>query len=218
MDQPVLVAQERVQTGKGAARKLRKNDQLPAIFYGPESENTMLTVSYSDFEKIIQSGSGENTLFNLEIQAKDGNRTKTAMLKELQSDPVENNYLHVDFYEISMDKEITVDVAIELTGTAVGVTNGGILENIRRELTVTCLPGKLTRTIEVDISDLDIGDSLHVEDIRLPEGMTAMEDGHLTVAIIAPPAVEEVEEVEEEEVEEMAAESEETGTDESEAE
>ncbi len=221
MDQPVLVAQTREQTGKGAARKLRRNDQLPAIFYGPGSETTMLTVNYSEFEKIIQSSSGENTLFNLEIQAKDGNRTKTAMLKEVQSDPVENSYLHVDFYEVSLDKEVTVNVAIELTGTAVGVTNGGILENIRRELTVSCLPGKLTSTIEVDISDLEIGDTVHVEDIPLPEGMKAMEEGHLTVAVIAPPIVEEVEEVEEEEAEEaeeIAAESEETGAEKSDSE
>jgi large subunit ribosomal protein L25 len=217
MDQPVLVARTRQDTGKGAARKLRRNDQLPAIFYGPGSEATMLTVKYSDFEKIIKGGSGENTLFNLEIQAKDGNRTRTAMLKEVQSDPVLNSYLHADFYEISMDKEITVNVAIELKGTPVGVTNGGMLENIRRELTVTCLPGKLTRTIEVDISNLDIGDTLHLEDIRLPEGMKAMEDSHLAVAVIAAPAVAE-ERVEEEELEGAAAESEETGGKESDAE
>jgi large subunit ribosomal protein L25 len=178
----------------------------------------MLTLNYSDFEKIIQGGSGENTLFNLEIQAKDGNRTKMAMLKELQSDPVENSYLHADFFEVSMDKEVTVNVAIELTGTAVGVTNGGILENIRRELMVTCLPGKLTNTIEVDISNLDIGDTLHLGDIRLPEGMRAMDDAHLAVAVIAAPTVAEVEEVEEEEAAEITAESEETGAEESETE
>ena len=221
MDQPVLIAQTREQTGKGAARRLRRNDQLPAVFYGPGSESTMLAVSYSEFEKIIQSGSGENTLINLEIQAEEGTRKKTAMLKELQSDPVENFYLHADFYEVSMDKEVTVDVAIELTGTSIGVSNGGILENIRREISVSCLPGKLTNTIEVDISNLDIGDALHLEDIQLPEGMTAMEEGHLTVAIVSPPIVEEVEEVEEEEAgeeEEMAAESEEAGAEESETE
>jgi large subunit ribosomal protein L25 len=217
MDQPVLVAQTREQTGKGAARKLRRNDQLPAIFYGPESDATMLTVNYSDFEKIVQSGSGENTLFNLQIQSKDGTRARTAMLKEIQSDPVENAYLHVDFYEISMDKEVTVNVAIELKGTAIGVTNGGILENIRREVMVSCLPGKLTRTIEVDISNLDIGDTLHLKDIRLPEGMRTIEDAHLTVAVIAAPTVAAVEEVEEEELEKMAGESQEKDTEESEA-
>jgi large subunit ribosomal protein L25 len=138
------------------------------------------------------------------------------MLKELQSDPVHERYLHADFYEISMDKEITVNVAIQLSGTPVGVTNGGILENVKRELSVSCLPDKLTSAIDVDISDMDIGDAIHIEDIQLPEGMKALEDGHLTVAVIAAPAMEKEEgEGEAEEMEEGAAELEGTSAEES---
>jgi large subunit ribosomal protein L25 len=204
MAQPVLTARERQDTGKGAARKLRKEGQIPAVFYGPGLEPQKLAVSYSDFERIVQGTAGENVIISLEVESHGKNAAKSVMLKELQSDPVHERYLHADFYEISMDKEITVNVAIQLKGTPVGVTNGGILENVRREISVSCLPDKLTSTIEVDISEMNIGDALHIEDIQLPEGMTALEEGHLTVAVLAAPAMEKEEEGEE--FEEEAAE------------
>jgi large subunit ribosomal protein L25 len=214
MAQPVLAARERQETGKGAARKLRQQGQIPAVFYGPGLEPMKLAVPYSDLERIVTGVSGENVIIALEVESEGRSQTRSVMLKELQSDPVHEKYLHADFYEISMDKEITVNVAIQLNGTPIGVTNGGILENIRREVAVSCLPGKLVDAIDVDISDMDIGDALHLEDIQLPEGMRALEDGHLTLAVIAAPAVEK-EEVEEEveeilEGEEVAAGSEET--------
>lgn len=214
MAQPILAARERQETGKGAARRLRQQDQIPAVFYGPGLEPMKLAVAYKDLERIVTGVSGENAIIALEVESQGKTQTKSVMLKELQSDPVHERYLHADFYEISMDKEITVNVAIQLNGTPVGVTNGGILENVRREVSVSCLPDKLTNAIDVDISAMDIGDALHLEDIQLPEGMRALEDGHLTLAVVAAPAVEE-EEVEEEveeilEGEEAAAESEET--------
>ncbi len=213
---PALAARERQESGKGAARKLRQQGRIPAIFYGPGSKPMKLAVEYIDFERIITGTSGENVIIALEIEAQEGNQNRTVMLKELQSDPVQERYLHADFYEISMDKEITVNVAIQLSGTPVGVTNGGILENVKRELSVSCLPDKLTSAIDVDISGMDIGDAIHIEDIQLPEGMRALEDGRLTVAVIAAPAVEK-EEVEGEagEAEEGAAELEGTSAEES---
>ncbi len=216
MAQPVLAARERHESGKGAARKLRQQGQIPAVFYGPGQEPMKVAVAYSDFERIVKGTSGENVIIALEVESQGKSQTRSVMLKELQSDPVHEKYLHADFYEISMDKEITVNVAIQLNGTPIGVTNGGILENVRREVSVSCLPDKLTNAIDVDISDMDIGDALHIEDIQLPEGMRALEDGHLTIAVIAAPAVEK-EEVEEEieEGEEVAAESEETSAEES---
>jgi large subunit ribosomal protein L25 len=214
--QPALAARERQDSGKGAARRLRQEGRIPAIFYGPDSNPMKLEVDYLDLERIVTGTSGENVIIALEIEAQKGSQNRTVMLKELQSDPVHERYLHADFYEISMDKEITVNVAIQLSGTPVGVTNGGILENVKRELSVSCLPDKLTSAIDVDISDMDIGDAIHIGDIQLPEGMKALEDGHLTVAVIAAPAMEE-EEVEEEaeEMEEGAAELEGTSAEES---
>jgi large subunit ribosomal protein L25 len=204
MAQSMLAAQVREKTGKGAARKLRQNEQIPAIFYGPDTESIKLTVNYSELEDIINKGEGENIILDLKITSEDGSETKKVILKELQVVPVQDTFIHADFYEISMDKEITVDIPIRLVNTPVGVTLGGILQQIRRELTVTCLPDKLVDSLEVDVSELEIGDSVHIKDIELPEGIFCADEAHLTVAVLAAPSVKEEEEVEEEELEEEA--------------
>jgi large subunit ribosomal protein L25 len=201
MDQPALTARVRHLTGKGAARKLRKKDQIPAVFYGPKTEPVMLAVGYPELERITQHGGGENIILDLEIQSDDGSETRKAMLKELQVDPVMDTYIHADFYEISMDRVITVDVPIRLVNTPVGVSNGGILQHIRREFTISCLPDRLVEVINADVSNLDIGDSIHIRDLELPEGITSLEEDHLTVAVVVAPTVVH-EAVEEEAVEE----------------
>ena len=219
MSQPVIAARVRKNKGKGAARKLRKNNQIPAIFYGPKTEPVMLAVDYSELKGIMKRGSGENIVIDLQVQSDQGTETRKAMLKDLLMDPVKDTFLHADFYEISMDKKITVGVPIRLVNTPVGATDGGILQHIRRELTISCMPGKLIDFLDLDVSGLDIGDSLHIRDIELPEGITTAEEDHLTVALVAAPTVtpEAVEEevVEEEEVTEEEAESKEESAEES---
>ena len=219
MSQPVIAARVRKNKGKGAARKLRKNNQIPAIFYGPKTEPVMLAVDYSELKGIMKRGSGENIVIDLQVQSDQGTETRKAMLKDLLMDPVKDTFLHADFYEISMDKKITVGVPIRLVNTPVGATDGGILQHIRRELTISCMPGKLIDFLDLDVSGLDIGDSLHIRDIELPEGITTAEEDHLTVAIVAAPTVtpEAVEEevVEEEEVTEEEAEPKEESAEES---
>ncbi|HDZ23986.1 MAG TPA: 50S ribosomal protein L25 [Desulfobacteraceae bacterium] len=191
MTQPVLAAYLRKSTGKQAARKLRRNNQVPAIFYGPGTETVMLTLDYPELERLLKQAGGENIILELQVKSDKGTESKRAMLKDLQVDPVKDTYVHADFYEISMDKEITVAVPIQLINTPVGVTNGGILQHIRRELTITCLPDKLINVFDLDVSGLDIGDSIHIRDIELPEGITTAEEGRLTVAVMAAPTVEE---------------------------
>ncbi len=211
MDQVVLAAKVRENKGKGAARRLRKNNQIPAIFYGPDTKPIMLAVDYPDLEHIINQDSGENIIFNLQVKSDHGTETRKAMLKDILIDPTKDIYLHADFYEISMDKKITVGIPIRLLNTPVGVTNGGILQHVKRELTISCLPDKLIDSFNIDVSGLDIGDSIHIEDIELPDGITSIEERHLTVAVIAAPSVITEEKVEEEiveEVEEKAAEPE----------
>jgi len=209
MTRPVLAAYLRKSTGKEAARKLRRNNQVPAIFYGPGTETVMLTLDYLELERLLRQAGGENIIVDLQVKSDSGTESKKAMLKDLQIDPVQDTYIHADFYEISMDKEITVAVPIQLINTPVGVTNGGVLQHIRRELTITCLPDKLINVFDMDVSGLDIGDSIHIRDIELPEGITTAEEGHLTVAVMAAPTVEEEEEEEEEiGLEEEAAEPE----------
>jgi len=209
-----LAVQKRDNKGKRAARKIRAENKLPGIFYGPGISPVMLTVDYSELEEIVTKGSSEQTILDLHLDTGNGVENKKAMLKELQTDPLSGAYLHADFYEISMDRDITLNIPIQLVNIPVGVSQGGILQHIRREIEITCKPDKLIESIEIDVSGLDIGDSLHIRDIDLPEGVTTSEDGHLTVAVVAAPAAEKSVEAEEEEMEE--AEVEESETDDSE--
>jgi large subunit ribosomal protein L25 len=128
------------------------------------------------------------------------------MVKELQVHPVTRNFLHVDFYEIDMARKIRVNVPVVTTGTAIGVERGGILQIIRRELEVLCLPGQIPETFEIDISDLDVGDAVHVEEIPLSGDIEIPHDVDFTVVTVTSPKLE-VEEEEEEEEEEAAEEA-----------
>jgi large subunit ribosomal protein L25 len=205
MDQPKLSVRIREAKGKGAVRKLRRNDQIPAIFYGPKTSPMMLAVDYPELERVLKQSSGENVILDLLVETDKGTETRKAMLKDLIIDPVKENCLHVDFYEISMDREITVDIPIRLTNTPVGVADGGVLQQVTRQLTISCMPDKMIDALELDVSALAIGDALHVKDIELPEGIKTEEEALLTVALVAAPTVEEEPVVEEEAVEEAAA-------------
>ena len=201
MAQPVLAARARAHKGKAAARKLRNNNQVPAVFYGPKTEPLMLTLDYPELERVIRQGGGENVIVDLKIQSEQGIDTRTAMLKDLQIHPIKDIYVHADFYEISMDKEITVGIPIHLIHTPTGVPKGGVLQHIQRELMISCLPDKLIDAIEIDVCGLDIGDSLRISDIQLPEGMMSVAEHDATIAVVAAPTVV-PEGAEEEEVEE----------------
>jgi large subunit ribosomal protein L25 len=189
MGEPTLAAKIRTGTGKGVARKLRANNQIPAIFYGPSTKPVPLALDLSELQSILRQATSENIILDLQIRSDDAEETRKAMLKDLQLDPVRDVCLHADFCEISMDKPITVDIPIRLLNTPIGVTNGGILQHPKRELSITCLPDKLIDFIEVDVMGLDIGDSLHIQDIKLPMGIATTDEGHLPIAAVAAPAV-----------------------------
>jgi len=197
MPQLSLAARVRTDTGKGAARRLRRSDQVPAIFYGPNSQPVMLAVKYLDLKTLLKSASSENVIFQLQIESGQGSSNKTVMLKELQADPIKPVYYHADFYEISMDKELTLNVPVHLVGTPAGASKGGILQHVKRDLSVACLPGNLVEFLEVDVTALDIGDAVHVKDLVLPTGMKTAEDADTTIAVVTAPHVvaEKVEEV-----------------------
>jgi large subunit ribosomal protein L25 len=205
MDQPVLAARVREEKGKGAAKRLRRANQMPAVFYGPQTESVMLSVDYPELQHILKQGNVENVVIDLQLESDQGTETKKVMIKDLMIDPVKDVCLHADFLEISMEKEVTVEIPIHLKNTPKGVVNGGILQHVRRELSVSCLPDKLVNVFEVDVAELDIGDSLHVSDIVLPEGIHLLDDDHLTVATVSAPAVVQEEVAEEEEMEEEMA-------------
>lgn len=195
-----LEANHRKSTGKGQARALRRQGLIPAVLYGPKIESMLLTISDFDLGKIHKESGGEHVILDLVIK-NGGTQNITAMIKDMQTAPVTRQCLHVDFYEISLDEEITLKVPVELTGKSIGVERGGFLQLVRHGLEVSCLPADIPDKIEVDVSDLDIGDSVHVEDIDLGEKVKLIFDSNFTVATLVAPTVEE-EEVPEEELEE----------------
>jgi large subunit ribosomal protein L25 len=202
-----LESKDRSTIGKGSARKLRSMGRLPAILYGPKTSSIMLSLDYKQFDKILGEKSAENIIFDLKIDSLGKTNSKKVMIKEIQKDPVTRDRLHVDFYEISMEKELEVSIPIYLVNEPIGVTQGGILEHIRRELRISCMPKNLVDKIDIDVSNLDIGQSLHIEDVSFPPGLNSLEDGDLTIAtVVAPSIEEEMEEEVEEEVEEVESE------------
>jgi len=184
-----LAAQLRTAKGKEAARKIRRNRQVPGIIYGPQTQPVMVAVGYSELYKVVKKATTENIMLDMQIESEKGTESKKVMLKDLQTDPIKDTFIHADFYEISMDTELTVEIPIHLVNTPVGVTKGGILQHVKREIEISCLPDKLIDFVEVDVSGFDIGDALHVSDIPLPEGITCLDDEDLTVAVVAAPTV-----------------------------
>ncbi len=207
-----LRARRRTGTGKGPARALRREGFVPAVLYGPETDSVLLTVSASDLQKMYQESSSQQVIVNLIIE-NGGTQKKTVMVKETQTSPVASQLLHVDFCEISLDKELTVKVSVELVGKSKGAENGGILQLVRHQLEVSCLPVDIPDKIEVDVSHLDIGDSLHVEEIALAGKVKLLYDTNFTVVTVSAPTVKEEERAEEElaEAEEVSAEGEAEG-------
>ena len=185
-----LKAEMRTAVGRSAARKLKAQGAIPAIVYGGKNKPQALQVSARDINAMLSHASGENILVELEIAGEKSNRM--ALVQEIQHSPLGGTVLHVDFHAVSMDEKIHAEVPVEATGTANGVKNfGGLLEQNLRSLAVECLPRDLPDRITVDVSNLNIGDSIHVRDIQLPNGVTPKVQLDLTAFSVLAPTVEE---------------------------
>jgi large subunit ribosomal protein L25 len=197
--------------GNGPARQLRQKGLVPAVIYGPGKDAEMLSVNARDLEKALKGSHTIQVLLNLNIE-NGGSETRKAMIKDLQTDPVSRKMLHVDFYEIDPNRKILMKVPVVTTGKAAGVEMGGLLQIIRRELEVLCLPGEIPEVIELDVTDLNIGDSIHVKDIQLGGDLEIPTEVDFTViTCIGKKAEAEEEEVEGEEgAEEATAEADDT--------
>jgi large subunit ribosomal protein L25 len=206
MEKPVLRAEIREGTGKGAARKLRSKGLIPAIFYGPRSKTVPLVIDAKEFKKTLQTEAGENVLIDLEIMKEGRSDRKVVMVKDLQVDPLQRMTLHADLYEVAMDEMVMVEIPIHLVGKPEGTKMGGILEQIRRTIEIQCLPGNIPKGIDIDVSALKIGDSIHIQDVNV-ENVKILSDTNYTIATVVPPVVEE-EKVAAEVVPEAAAEGE----------
>ena len=201
----------RTKVGNGPARALRREGKIPAVLYGPGAEPVLLSVAVNDLEQALKKSKAAQILLNVLIQNGETS-TKSAMIKELQTHPVSRDFLHVDLYEIALDRKITVKVPIAIKGKSIGVEEGGVLQTVRRELEVSCLPFAIPEVIEIDVTDLDIGDSIHVGKISIGGDVELMDDDHFTVVTVLSPKVEEVE-VEELEDEEEGVEPDAEGED-----
>jgi len=190
-----LVVELRGGRGKGAARKLRQAGRIPGVLYGRGHPSLAVSLDPLGLERALQrSDAGVNTLFDLRVEGGAGPGAKVVLVKELQREPVGGRMLHADLYEVDLSQTVQVEVPIHVVGVPRGVSlDGGILDHALRELAVECLPRAIPDEIQVDVSDLGIGDSLHVRDLRLPEGVTLRDDLDLSVvSVVAPRKEEEV--------------------------
>jgi large subunit ribosomal protein L25 len=190
MERPVLTAEIREGIGKGRAKKLRLQGLIPAIFYGPRSQTIPLMIQSKDLAKALQTEAGENVLIDLDIRKGAKSDRKVVMLKDIQIDSLRRVTLHTDFYEVAMDEMVTIEVPIHLIGKPEGTKMGGILEQVRRVIQVQCFPGDIPKSIDVDVSPLKIGDSIHVQDIQV-EKAKIISDSNFTIATVVPPVIEE---------------------------
>lgn len=189
-EQVKLSATSRREKGKGVAKKMRREGRLPAIVYGHKTTPIDLTIDTKQLLNFIAEGKGEHRLFVLSIEGNGKPAEKTVMIKELQIDPVKRTFLHVDFFEVSMDEEITLSIPIRLVGESPGVKMGGVLQQVRREIEIKCLPSRIPDSLEIDVAALNIGDSVHLSDVPLPAGIKVLEDADVTIATVLAPTVE----------------------------
>jgi large subunit ribosomal protein L25 len=190
MPEIVVAAEGRTDKGKNVNRRLRAKGMIPGVVYGAAKKSIPVAVSPKEITTILRSASGENTLFDLELEGK----RRKVILKEFQLEPVQGRLLHADFYEVALDRTLEVRVHVELQGTPVGVkVQGGILDFVTRELEVECLPADIPERIVVDISELELGKHIRVSDLKIPEKVKVLTELDIVVVhVVAPRAEEEV--------------------------
>ena len=194
MERITITVEKRGETGKGVARSLRRNYMIPAILYRG-GDSLPIKIPKKEITQFINTTSGEQVMVNL--QFKDG-ESKLALMKDYQVDPTKRELLHVDFFEVLLTEKVKVSVHITTTGESIGVKrDGGQLQNPLREIEIECLPDKIPGHVKIDISGLEIGQSLHVGDLKLEEGIKVLTNHGEVIANVIAPAVEAVAPVEE---------------------
>jgi large subunit ribosomal protein L25 len=186
MNRIALNVELRDQTGKGPARRLRAAGKIPAIFYGKKTEPIKIAIDLHSFKKVYDQA-GSNPVFELQGMSGSGRPTRVAVLKERQINPVDSSFVHMDFLEVFMDEAIQVSVPLEFTGKCVGVELGGMFQAAARDVLVSCLPDRIPDVIRVDITELRVGHSIHVGELALPEGVSALQDPKLAIATVLAP-------------------------------
>lgn len=198
MAKATLDAQLRNETGKGAARSLRRAGYVPAVIYGHGETTRACKVEKKELERLLSSIAHESTLIDLKL---DNGDTSRVLIRELQVHPYRPEVLHVDFLAVHKGEKVRLDVAVQLQGAAPGVKEGGVLEHLRHEVEIRCDPDAIPEALELDISGLGIGDTLTVGDLKVVPGVEVLVDPSASIVTVVPPTVHKVEEEEEEEVE-----------------
>jgi len=183
-----LNATLRQEHGKGPARRLRREGKIPAVIYGHGEATRSLAVDALELERLFSRIHVENTIISLKIDGEKGGPVR-ALVREVQMHPFRPEILHVDFYQIHAGERVHLEVPVRLVGTAAGVRAGGILQQTLHDIEVRCLPDQIPEAIEADISALEIGESLHVSDLRVPEGVEIEAEAERVVCSILPPTV-----------------------------
>jgi large subunit ribosomal protein L25 len=197
VSEPTVTVRPREQTGKNANRRLRAAGEIPAVVYGGEADSAAIRVDGKSVLRLIREG-GENAVFLLQLEGTE--RTRHSMIRDLQWNPLTGALVHIDFQRVKMDQEVQVAVPVALTGSPEGVkTEGGLVEFITREIAVTCLPGDIPSSIELDISALHIGQHVEAGELVLPDAVRLDDDDNrVIVSVAAPRIAEEDEEVSDE--------------------
>ncbi|MBF0447776.1 MAG: 50S ribosomal protein L25/general stress protein Ctc [Magnetococcales bacterium] len=187
----MINAESREGTGKGVARKMRREGRIPAVLYGAGRENLNLSLSAKEWIELVEKN-GSSLRTQRQTLVLDGKARQMVLLRGFQVHPVTENPLHVDFTRFNPNQRVEIEVPVLLVGEEVsrGVKDGGILQQIRRELEVQCLAGDIPEHIEISVAHLEIGDSIHIEDVVLPEGVLVNHEVNFTIATVGAPHVE----------------------------
>lgn len=189
-DKLVINVDSRADLGKGACRRLRKAGKLPAIVYGLNKPSYPVTVEPRRIENLLRSDAGRNAMITLSLDG--GKDTRAVMIRDLQFDPIRDTVTHVDFVRLDLEKEVHVKVPIQLVGVPDGVKNeGGLVDFVQREINVACLPTGIPGHLDVDISELHIGQHVSVEDVEPGEGVKLLDPPDTIIAVVAAPKAEE---------------------------
>ena len=185
-----LNAVPRAQSRRSGSKKVRKAGSIPAVIYGRQQGPQTLEVSAKEMENLIHHAASENLLVDLSV-ASDARPKRLALVQEIQHHALSGKMLHVDFHEVAENEKVTIMVPVETTGEASGVKNaGGILEHVLFKIKVRALPKDLPELITLDVTSLEIGQAIHIGDIKPPEGVEILGDKHISVVAVAAPITE----------------------------
>lgn len=186
-----LKMKKRDESGTRQSVKLRSDGFVPGVVYGKTKENVLVKVLMKDINEVKGGKIRENALIDIVISGEGDDLEKTVLVKEIQKDPIKGDWIHVDLNEISLSEKIKTMVHLQVKGEAVGITQGGILEHLMHEIEIECLPTDLPGHLDIDVTNLEIGHTLSVKDIIVPEGVTILTDREKPIISVAVPKTEE---------------------------